>query len=73
NPCGGVSEVVGVAVLPSWRRRGVAAALTATLTRDALERGIATVFCSAQSEQVARVYEGIGFRRIGTAALAEHT
>jgi len=71
NPRGDVTEVVGVAVLPAYRRRGLAAALTAVLARDALERGISTVFCSAQDDDVARVYESVGFRRVGTACVAE--
>jgi len=29
------------------------------------------VFCSAQDDAVARVYEAVGFRRVGTACIAE--
>ncbi|MEO7234989.1 MAG: GNAT family N-acetyltransferase, partial [Lapillicoccus sp.] len=43
NPRGDVTEIVGVAVLPAFRRRGLAAALTALLARDALEHGVQTV------------------------------
>ena len=71
NPRGDVSEIVGVAVLPAHRRRGLAAAVTALLATDAAERGVRTVFCSAESADVARIYEGIGFRRVGTACIAE--
>jgi len=71
NPRGEVSEIVGVAVLPAYRRRGVAAALAALLARDALGSGVTTVFCSAESDDVARVYERIGFQRVGTACIAE--
>ena len=71
NPRGDVSEIVGVGVLPAHRRRGLAAAVTALLARDAAERGVRTVFCSAESADVARIYEGIGFRRVGTACIAE--
>ncbi|EWT03048.1 acetyltransferase [Intrasporangium oryzae NRRL B-24470] len=71
NPRGTVSEIVGVAVLPAFRRRGIAAALTAALAHDGMSRGITTVFCSAQDDAVARVYEGVGFRRVGTACIAE--
>jgi len=67
----GVAEVVGVATLPSARRRGLGAAVTARLATLALERGLDLVFLSAQDDDVARVYERIGFRRIGTAGLAE--
>lgn len=72
-PIGGVAEVAGVAVLPAYRRRGLAAQLTCALARHALSNGMATVFCSAQSAAVARVYEGVGFRRVGTACAAERT
>ena len=71
NPRGDVSEIVGVGVLPAYRRRGLAAAVTALLARDAAERGVRTVFCSAESEDVARIYQGVGFRRVGTACIAE--
>jgi predicted GNAT family acetyltransferase len=60
-----------VAVLPAFRRKGLARALTALLARDALDRGVSTVFCSAQDDDVARVYESVGFRRVGTACVAE--
>jgi ribosomal protein S18 acetylase RimI-like enzyme len=71
NPRGDVSEIVGVAVLPAHRRRGLAAAVTALLATDAAERGVRTVFCSAESADVARIYESLGFRRVGTACIAE--
>lgn len=71
NPRGDVSEIAGVGVLPAFRRRGIAAAITEALARHALDHGVATVFCSAQSLDVARVYEGVGFRRVGTACVAE--
>jgi GNAT superfamily N-acetyltransferase len=65
-----VAEVVGVATLPSARRRGLGAAVAGALAAAALERGLGTVFLSAQDEDVARVYERVGFRRVGTAGLA---
>lgn len=67
----GVSEVVGVAVLPAYRRRGIAAHLSGELARHALDSGADTVFCSAQDDAVARVYGSVGFRRVGTACIAE--
>jgi ribosomal protein S18 acetylase RimI-like enzyme len=66
-----VAEITGVGVLPSARRRGLGAAVTALLARDALERGVTTVFLSASDDAVARVYARIGFRGIGTAMIAE--
>jgi ribosomal protein S18 acetylase RimI-like enzyme len=71
NPRGTVTEIVGVGVLPAFRRRGIAGALTALLARSALADGVETVFCSAEDEDVARLYESTGFRRVGLACTAE--
>jgi len=67
----GVAEITGVGVLPSSRRRGLGAAVTALLAGDALDRGVTTVFLSASDDAVARVYARIGFREIGVAMIAE--
>jgi ribosomal protein S18 acetylase RimI-like enzyme len=71
NPRGGVTEIVGVATLPAYRRRGIGAAVTAALTRDAIERGIGTICLSAGSPDVARVYARAGFREVGQVGAAE--
>jgi N-acetylglutamate synthase-like GNAT family acetyltransferase len=71
NPRGRVTELAGIAVLPRARKRGVGAALTAALVEDARARGVETVFLSAQDDAVARVYERVGFVRVGTACIAE--
>lgn len=71
NPRGDVTEMVGVGILPAFRRRGLAAATAYLLARDALDNGVTTVFCGAESLDVARVYERVGFRRIGTTCTAE--
>lgn len=71
NPRGGVTEIVGVGVLPAFRRRGIAGAVAAALARDALGSGVGTVFCGAQDEDVARIYRSVGFHRVGTACIAE--
>ncbi len=70
-PVDGVTEVMGVATLPSARRQGLGAAVTATLVEDARALGLRTVFLTASSDDVARVYAGIGFRRVGTGWAAE--
>ena len=67
----GVAEITGVGVLPTHRRQGLGAAVTALLAADALERGVETVFLSATDSVVARIYARIGFREIGTAMIAE--
>jgi GNAT superfamily N-acetyltransferase len=66
----GAAEIVGVATLPSARRRGYGAAVSAALARRALDEGDDLVFLSAASEDVARVYARIGFYRVGTACIA---
>lgn len=66
-----IAEIVGVATLPSARRQGLGAAVTAILAGHALDHGVQTVFLSAAEEAVARMYARIGFRRIGTACIAE--
>jgi ribosomal protein S18 acetylase RimI-like enzyme len=68
---GAVAEIAGVATLPAARRRGLGAALTATLAHALLAAGTELVFLSAGSEEIARVYLRVGFRRIGTACIAE--
>jgi len=70
QPVNGSSEVVGVATLPAFRRRGLATAVTAMLVVDAHERGVDTVFLSADDDDVARIYERVGFPRIGAAGAA---
>jgi ribosomal protein S18 acetylase RimI-like enzyme len=71
QPVGPVTEVVGVATLPLWRRRGLGAAVTALLVQDARRRGAETVFLSAGDDAVARVYGRLGFRRVGRHRAAE--
>jgi ribosomal protein S18 acetylase RimI-like enzyme len=71
NPRGEVTEIVGVGVLPARRRRGIAGHLTWALAQDAAAAGVGTVFMSAGSDDVARIYEGVGFRRVGTACIVE--
>jgi N-acetylglutamate synthase-like GNAT family acetyltransferase len=71
NPVGEVCEIVGIGTLPAARRRGLAYAVTAALVEDALAHGLRTVFLSAGDEDVARIYARLGFRRVGTALIAE--
>ena len=71
QPLGGVAEITGVGVLPSSRRMGLGGAVTAALAREALRRGVQTVFLAASDDDVARVYARLGFGRVGTAMIAE--
>jgi GNAT superfamily N-acetyltransferase len=66
----GVAEVMGVGTLPAARRRGIGAAVTGRLVQDARERGAEIVFLSAADDDVARLYERLGFHRVGTAGFA---
>ncbi|KJK49863.1 hypothetical protein UK23_12705 [Lentzea aerocolonigenes] len=66
---GDVVEIAAIGTLPAARRRGLGGAVTAELARDALERGASLVFLSAESLDIARVYERVGFRRVGTACI----
>ena len=59
-----------MAVLPAFRRRGIGFALTRLLSEDARKRGMGTMFLSAGDEAIARLYERVGFRRVGTACTA---
>jgi GNAT superfamily N-acetyltransferase len=68
---GNVSAIVGVATLPSARRRGLGALVTARLVQDARERGAELIFIEAEGEDVARIYARLGFERVGTACIAE--
>jgi GNAT superfamily N-acetyltransferase len=70
-PLAGVTEVMGVATLPSARRQGLGAAVTAALVEDARDLGLTTVFLTASSPDVARMYAGIGFHPLGTGWVAE--
>lgn len=70
---GDVAEIAGVATLPAARRRGLGAAVTATLAHALRAAGTDLVFLSAGSEEIARVYLRVGFRRVGTACIAEPT
>ncbi|MDP5183355.1 GNAT family N-acetyltransferase [Blastococcus sp. BMG 814] len=65
-----VSEVVGVATLPRLRGRGLGAGLASALTAHARESAD-LVFLAAGDDDVARVYERIGFAWIATTAVAE--
>jgi predicted N-acetyltransferase YhbS len=65
-----VSEVVGVATLPRLRGRGLGAGVTSALVAHATETAD-TVFLAAGDDDVARVYERVGFARLATSAVAD--
>jgi predicted N-acetyltransferase YhbS len=64
------SEVVGVATLPRLRGRSLGAGVASALVAHARESA-GTVFLVAGDDDVARVYERIGFARVATTAVAD--
>jgi predicted N-acetyltransferase YhbS len=64
-----VSEVAGVATLPRLRGRGLGAGLASALVAHARETAD-LVFLAAGDDDVARVYERVGFARLATSAVA---
>jgi ribosomal protein S18 acetylase RimI-like enzyme len=62
----GVSEIGGVGVLERFRRRGIAAALTAAAAADAFAEGAELCFLTPGDDGAERVYARAGFARAGT-------
>ncbi|MFC1438875.1 GNAT family N-acetyltransferase [Streptacidiphilus sp. N1-10] len=65
SPLEGLSELAGLAVDAGFRRRGVAAVLSAYLTAAVLERGCRTVWLEPGEPGVERIYARIGYRTVG--------
>jgi predicted GNAT family acetyltransferase len=68
---GELTELVGITTLESFRRRGIASALTAYMTRIAFQQGATQVFLIAANAQAGRVYECVGFRALATQVVYE--
>ena len=64
-PGGGATEVVGVAVARSHRRRGIAAAMVSTLASRCFATGLITVFLEA-APGADGAYRNAGFQRTST-------
>jgi ribosomal protein S18 acetylase RimI-like enzyme len=64
-PGGGATEVVGVAVAPSHRRRGIAAAIVSALATQCFATGLVTVFLEA-AQGADGAYRNAGFQRTST-------
>ncbi len=60
-PGDGVTEIAGIGVLETHRRRGIAAALTADLTRRAFAAGAEIAWLTPGDEGAHRVYARAGF------------
>lgn len=61
----GICELVGMAVDEAYRRRGIAAALTAYLTRTMFENGRRVVWLEPADEAAERLYIRLGYRWFG--------
>jgi ribosomal protein S18 acetylase RimI-like enzyme len=61
----GTTEVAGIAVLEPYRGRGIAAAITARLTREAHESGAHTAFLTPGDLGIGNVYARVGYRPAG--------
>jgi ribosomal protein S18 acetylase RimI-like enzyme len=62
----GVSEIAGIGVRERFRRRGIAAAITAAAARAAFADGAELCFLTPGDEGAERVYARSGFSRAGT-------
>jgi RimJ/RimL family protein N-acetyltransferase len=67
----GVAELVGITTLSPFRRQGIAAAVTASMTQEAFRQGATCVFLLAGNVQAGRVYERVGFRPAATLLVYE--
>lgn len=70
---GDVVELVGIGTVARERGRGLGAAVTALLAGVAQDAGADLVFLAAGDDTATRVYERVGFRRVGECGLAEPT
>jgi GNAT superfamily N-acetyltransferase len=61
-----VSELAGIGVLERFRRRGIAAALTAAAAADAFAAGATLCFLTPGDDGAERIYARAGFARSGT-------
>ncbi|WTX89549.1 GNAT family N-acetyltransferase [Streptomyces sp. NBC_00637] len=69
HPANATTEIGGIGTLPSARRQGLAAAVTAALVAHARAHGVETIFLAYAEETVARIYARLGFRPTGTTLL----
>jgi ribosomal protein S18 acetylase RimI-like enzyme len=61
SPHDGLTELTSVGVGESFRRRGIAAAMTSWLAREAFAKGVTGIFLMAHGEAEARIYARAGF------------
>jgi len=61
----GTTEIAGIGVLDTHRRRGLGAALAAFLTQDAYAKGAHTAFLTPGDLGIGRMYARLGYRPAG--------
>lgn len=64
-PFQATTELAGIGVRSTFRRRGIAAAMTAWLVERVLAAGTTSIFLMAAGEAEARIYGRVGFAPIG--------
>ncbi|WP_433570264.1 GNAT family N-acetyltransferase [Streptomyces sp. CA-251247] len=69
HPANGTTEIGGIGTLPTARRQGLAAAVTAALAGHARDHEVHTVFLAYAEDGVARIYRRLGFRPAGITLL----
>ncbi|WP_030243030.1 MULTISPECIES: GNAT family N-acetyltransferase [unclassified Streptomyces] len=69
HPANATTEIGGIGTLPTARRQGLAAAVTAALAAHARDHGVNTVFLAYAEDAVARIYSRLGFRPAGSTLL----
>ncbi|MFE7835481.1 GNAT family N-acetyltransferase [Streptomyces sp. NPDC057474] len=62
HPANGTTEIGGIGTLPTARRQGLAATVTAALVDHARDHDVSTVFLAYAADTVARIYTRLGFR-----------
>jgi GNAT superfamily N-acetyltransferase len=61
NPFDGLTEMVGIATLPAFRRWGIGTALVGAAVLHAFSLGLESVYLTAADQRAGRVYERVGF------------
>jgi ribosomal protein S18 acetylase RimI-like enzyme len=61
-----ISELVGLATLAPFRKRGIGSALCVRAVKRAMEKGVEVVCLTAADERAGRIYEQVGFRKHAT-------
>ena len=65
-PYDGLTELLGIATLKQFRRKGIGGALTAHMVELAFSTGVEAVVLRAADEHAGRVYRRVGFAPSGT-------